>query len=87
MKCPRCMTENGNRTICSNCGYFMYRVANQNIEKRSNARRALDDAKIAGKGFWKIFRIVWIGLVIIVMSFWILALLIWLTGGEVIPGL
>ena len=65
----------------------MYRVANQNIEKRSNARRALDDAKIAGKGFWKIFRIVWIGLVIIVMSFWILALLIWLTGGEVIPGL
>lgn len=81
------MTENGNRTICSNCGYFMYRVANQNIEKRTNARRALDDAKIAGKGFWKIFRIVWIGLVIIVMSFWILALLIWLTGGEVIPGL
>ncbi len=81
------MTENGNRTICSNCGYFMYRVANQNVEKRTNARRALDDAKIAGKGFWKIFRIVWIGLVIIVMSFWILALLIWLTGGEVIPGL
>jgi hypothetical protein len=65
----------------------MYRVANQNVEKRTNARRALDDAKIAGKGFWKIFRIVWIILVIIVMSFWILALLIWLTGGEVIPGL
>ena len=62
------MTENGNRTICSNCGYFMYRVANQNIEKRSNTQRALDDAKIAGKSFWKIFRIVWIVIVIIVIN-------------------
>ena len=86
MKCPRCMTENGNRTICSNCGYFMYRVANQNIEQRTGAQREMDDAKIAGKSFWKVFRVIWIGIVMLVLSFWIIALIVWLTGGNVILG-
>lgn len=86
MKCPRCMTENGSRTICSNCGYFMYRVANQNIEQRTGAQRAMDDAKIAGKSFWKVFRVIWIGIVMLVLSFWIIALIVWLTGGNVILG-
>ena len=48
--------------------------------------RALDDAKTAGKGVWKIVRIVWIIIVLIVMSFWIIALLMYLTGGNVILG-
>lgn len=86
MKCPRCLTENGNRTICSKCGYFMYRVADQNVESRTRTERALDDAKIAGKSFWKIFRIVWIGIVMIVLSFWLIFLLVWLTDGQVILG-
>lgn len=86
MKCPRCLTENGNRTICSKCGYFMYRVANQNVENRTRTERALDDAKIAGKSFWKIFRIIWIGIVMVVLSFWLIFLLVWLTDGQVILG-
>ena len=39
MICPRCKAENGDRTICSKCGYFMYRVANQNVEKRTAVQR------------------------------------------------
>ncbi len=83
MICPRCKTENGNRTVCSNCGYFLYRVANQNVQKRTSVERAIDDTKIMGKSVWKVLRVVWIGIVMIVLSFWILALLMWLTGGEV----
>ena len=86
MICPRCKTENGNRTVCSKCGYFLYRAANQNIAKRTGVERALDDAKTAGKSVWKIVRIVWIIIVLIVMSFWIIALLMYLTGGNVILG-
>lgn len=86
MICPRCKTENGNRTVCSNCGYFLYRVANQNIQKRSNLQRAVDDSKIVGKNVWKIVRVVWLVIVMIVISFWIIALLMYLTGGKVILG-
>lgn len=86
MICPRCKTENGNRTICSKCGYYMYRVANQNIEKRTAAQRALDDSKIVGKGVWKVMRVVWIGIVMLVLSFWIIALIVYLTGGNVLLG-
>ena len=80
------MTENGNRTVCSKCGYYMYRVANQNIEKRTNVQRAIDDSKIVGKSVWRVFRVVWIGIVMIVLSFWIIALIVYLTGGNVILG-
>ncbi len=86
MICPRCKTENGNRTVCSKCGYYMYRVANQNIEKRTSAQRALDDSKIVGKNVWKVLRVVWIGIVMLVLSFWIIALIVYLTGGNVILG-
>ena len=86
MICPRCKTENGNRTICSKCGYFMYRVANQNVEKRTGFQRAVDDTKIVGKKVGKVFNIVWIIITMIVLRFWIIALLMFLTGGKVILG-
>ena len=86
MICPRCKAENGDRTICSKCGYFMYRVANQNVEKRTAVQRAIDDTKIVGNRVWKVLRIVWIGIVMIVLSFWIIALLVFLTGGNTILG-
>ncbi len=86
MICPRCKTENGNRTICSKCGYFMYRVANQNVAPRTSFERAVDDSKIIGKNVWKVLRIIWIIIVMIVLSFWIIAALVYFTGGEVILG-
>lgn len=86
MICPRCKTENGNRTVCSKCGYYMYRVANQNIASRTNVERAIDDTKIIGKNVWKVVRIIWIIIVMIVLSFWLIAGLVYLTGGEVLLG-
>lgn len=64
----------------------MYRVANQNVEKRTAVQRAIDDTKIVGNRVWKVLRVVWIGIVMIVLSFWIIALLVYLTGGNTILG-
>ena len=64
----------------------MYRVANQNIAQRTNVERAIDDTKIIGKNVWKVVRIIWIIIVMIVLSFWLIAGLVYLTGGEVLLG-
>ena len=64
----------------------MYRVANQNIAPRTNVERAIDDTKIIGKNVWKVVRIIWIIIVMIVLSFWLIAGLVYLTGGEVLLG-
>lgn len=47
----------------------------------SKSERAREDAKIMGKKVWKVLRIVWIIIVVVVMSFWILAGLMYLSGG------
>ncbi len=64
----------------------MYRVANQNIAPRTNVERAIDDTKIIGKNVWKVVRIIWIIIVMIVLSFWLIAGFVYLTGGEVLLG-
>ena len=81
MICPRCNTENGNRTICSKCGYYMYRPGTGNRRSMTKSEVAKEDAKIIGKRVFKFSRVVWIILVMVVMSFWILALLMYLSGG------
>ena len=86
MICPRCKTENGSRTVCSKCGYFLYRATSQNVAKRTGLERAIDDTKIVGKGVWKIARVIWIVIVMIVLSFWVIAAIMFLTGGKVILG-
>ena len=42
--------------------------------------------KIIGKNVWKVVRIIWIIIVMIVLSFWLIAGLVYLTGGEVLLG-
>ncbi len=81
MKCPRCRTENENRTVCKKCGLYLYRATSVNVAQMTKSERAKEDAKIIGKGVWKVLRVVWIIIVLIVMSFWILAGLMYLTGG------
>ena len=49
MKCPRCKTENGTRTICSKCGYFMYHPDIANRQKMTKGQQAVADTKIVGK--------------------------------------
>lgn len=80
MKCPRCREENNNRTVCKKCGYYLYRANSVNVAKMTKAERAREDAKIVGKSFWKVFRVIWIIIVIVIMSFWILAALMYFTG-------
>ncbi|MBO4242340.1 MAG: hypothetical protein IKT14_03445 [Clostridiales bacterium] len=81
MICPRCKTENGSRTICSKCGFYIYHPDVNNRVKMTKAERAREDAKIMGKKVWKVLKVVWIIIVIVVMSFWILAGLMYLSGG------
>ena len=81
MKCPRCRTENDNRTVCKKCGYYLYRATSVNLANMTKAERAKEDAKIIGKSVWKVLRVVWMVITIIVMSFLILAGLMYLTGG------
>ena len=80
MKCPRCKTENGSRTICSKCGYYMYRPDTMNREKMTKGQQALADTKLVGKRVGKVLKYVWMIIVLIVMSLWLVAGMVWLMG-------
>lgn len=81
MKCPRCFTENDNRTICKKCGLFLYRATSNNRVKMTRAQRAREDTKIVGKKFKKIFSYIWIILTIIIMSGWFIYMMLYFTDG------
>jgi len=78
--CPRCKTENGTRTICSKCGYYMYRPDIANRKKMTKAQQAVEDTKVVGKKAGKVLKIVWMIIVIVVMSAWLIAGMLWLTS-------
>lgn len=78
MRCPKCGTENDKRTICSNCGFFMYRADLNNRARMTKKERQKEDLKEVGKKFGKVFKVIWMILMMLAMSFWILALLTWL---------
>lgn len=65
----------------------MYHPDVLNRAKMTKSERAKEDAKIIGKRIWKILRIIWIIIVMIVMSFLILAALLYFTGSEGLPGI
>jgi len=80
LKCPRCKTENGTRTICSKCGYFMYHPDVANRAKMTKGQQAVEDTKIVGKKVGKVLKYGWMILTLIVMSFWLVALMVWIMG-------
>ena len=80
MKCPRCKTENGNRTICSKCGYYMYRADVMNRKQMTKGQQAVEDTKIVGKKVGKVLKVVWMIVVLIVTSFWLVAGMVWLVS-------
>ena len=75
MVCARCGTDNGDRTVCKSCGYFLYRAKSQNVKKMTKSERAKEDAKIMWKKVSKVLKIIWMIIVIIVMSFLMIAAL------------
>ena len=80
MQCPRCKTENGTRTICSKCGYYMYRPDVANRAKLTKGQQAVEDTKLVGKRVGKVFKYIWMVIVIIVMSAWLVAGRVWLVS-------
>lgn len=83
MRCPKCGFDNDSkRTICSECGYYMYRADINNRARMTKAQRRKEDWRVAKKKVSKVANMVWIVLVMIVMSFWIIALMVWLTGVD-----
>lgn len=80
MKCPRCKTENENRTICKKCGYYMYTGQNAPHSNMTAAQIRAADFRIASKKVSKVLLWVWRCVVIVVMTFWIIALILFLTG-------
>lgn len=75
MKCPRCKTENQSRSVCSNCGQFLYSAAYRNGKRLTeNEVRARDRRTVLGF-FKKIGKGVWLIMAIIVMSFWLFILM------------
>jgi len=80
MKCPRCKTENDTRTICKKCGYYMYHPDVMNRAKMTKSQQALEDSKIVGKKIGKVLKIIYIIITIIVLSAWLVAGMVFLTG-------
>lgn len=78
MRCPKCGTENDKRTICLKCGHYMYRADLSNRARMTKKQRQREDIKEASKNIGKIAKVIWMILVMVVMSFWIIAFLTWL---------
>jgi len=80
MKCPRCETENGNRTVCIKCGKFLYDGRTRNRVKMTPEEIRKQDIKKVARVSAKAMKFVWMIVVILVMSFLMLAIIQMLTG-------
>ena len=75
MKCPRCKTENQSRSVCSQCGKFLYSADYRNGKKLTEKELRDRDRRTAFNFFKKIGKGVWLILAIIVTSFWLFLLM------------
>lgn len=83
MKCPRCRTENDNqRTICTKCGFYLYRNSSTPRSRMTKAQVAELDRKLMWARIRKILKWAWRILVIIVITYWIVALFVILASGA-----
>lgn len=78
MKCPKCETENEQRSVCKKCGMFLYNTNYRNGPKLTEDQlKKRERAKIFGF-FKRIGKVVWIIMGIILISFWLFVLFNWL---------
>lgn len=81
MKCPKCLTENEQRSVCKKCGMFLYNTNYRNGPKLTPEQlKQRERTQIFGF-FKKIGRFLWIALGIILISFWVFILLYFLSKG------
>lgn len=75
MKCPRCKTKNENtRTICTKCGYYLYKNDSDPRTRMSKEQIADMDRKVMLSKGKKILKWGWRAIVIIVMVYWIVVI-------------
>ena len=72
MKCPRCETENGTRSVCTKCGMFLYDGRSRNRKKMTQRDMAKLDARKVWRTSKQILKFLWMIIVLIVMSFLII---------------
>jgi len=69
MKCPRCETENGARSVCTKCGMFLYDGRSRNRKKMTQREIGKQDAQKIWRYSKKIIKFLWMIIVMIVLSF------------------
>ena len=81
MKCPRCKTVNdSSRTICTKCGFYLYRNDSTPRARMTKEQiRKADTQEMLGK-VKKVLLIIWRILVVLVMTFWIVALIVFIAS-------
>jgi hypothetical protein len=58
----------------------MYHPDVANRAKMTKGQQAVEDTKIVGKKVGKVLKYGWMILTLIVMSFWLVALMVWIMG-------
>lgn len=78
MKCPRCKTVNDNtRTICTKCGFYLYRNDSDPRTRMSKEQIAAMDRRIVWNKTKTVLKWAWRVIVFIVMIYWIIVLFMW----------
>ncbi|MDD3958701.1 MAG: hypothetical protein GX099_07615 [Clostridiaceae bacterium] len=80
MKCPKCKTENGSRSVCLKCGLFLYKPEYRNGPKLSEKELRQRDRETVWRVFKKVFRFISVVVSAFVIAFLIYVLLKTLFG-------
>ena len=81
MKCPRCKTVNDKtRTICTKCGYYLYRNDSTPRARMTPEERRRADMLEMWTKTRKVLRVIWRILVFLVMTFWIIAVIVYIAS-------
>ncbi|MBO7426319.1 MAG: hypothetical protein J6U23_11655 [Clostridiales bacterium] len=78
MKCPRCKTVNDNtRTICTKCGFYLYRNDSDPRTRMSKEQIAAMDRRVIKNKIKTVLKWTWRVIVFIVMIYWIIVIFLW----------
>ena len=81
MKCPRCKTVNENtRTICTKCGYYLFRNSTTPRSFMSKEEIAKADRELMWKKVKTVLKWFWRILVVIAVTYWIIAVIVFIAG-------
>ncbi len=76
MKCPKCNTENEQRSVCKNCGLFLYKADFRNAPKMSEKEIKQRDRQTVLRVVKKILKFIAIVFSTFVLTFLLYLLLV-----------